>query len=249
MVDTASGKEPAIGGFKTDDGESRQPGDRHTYNRAYIPEPQSTATGGPAGSSSTATAWSITRRSTTFSARRACSSPAAGSRERRPSPGAGPATTSRTLVVEDGLPSVIVAGLSAAMSGFSIWGHDVGGYLDGPFSHVSPADLFMRWTQFGCFSPIMQMHRQVDGDSLRQYPWGYPEAGETTDEQPGSGQLRVLRDAPYPAVPLPQFLRQAVERDRPADPPPAGPDASGRRGNVPPARTSTISAATCSSPR
>src|SRR5262249_395431 len=37
------------------------------------------------------------------------------------------------------------------------------------------------WTQFGCFSPIMQMHRQVDGGNLRQYPWGYPEAGETTD--------------------------------------------------------------------
>ena len=27
----------------------------------------------------------------------------------------------------------------------------------------------------------MQMHRQVDGGNLRQYPWGYPEAGETTD--------------------------------------------------------------------
>jgi alpha-glucosidase (family GH31 glycosyl hydrolase) len=66
------------------------------------------------------------------------------------------------------------------MSGYSIWGHDVGGYLDGPFSSVSPADLFIRWTQFGCFSPIMQMHRQVHAGTLRQYPWGYPEAGETT---------------------------------------------------------------------
>ena len=67
------------------------------------------------------------------------------------------------------------------MSGFSIWGHDVGGYQNTNFSPVSPADLFIRWTQFGCFSPIMQMHRQVDGENLRQYPWGYPEAGETTD--------------------------------------------------------------------
>ncbi len=33
----------------------------------------------------------------------------------------------------------------------------------------------MRWTQFGCFSPIMQMHRQVfpNPNDLRQYPWGY----------------------------------------------------------------------------
>jgi alpha-D-xyloside xylohydrolase len=78
---------------------------------------------------------------------------------------------------ENGLPSVIVAGQSAAMSGFSIWGHDVGGYVNGNFSKVSPENLFVRWTQFGCFSPIMQMHRQVDPTNLRQYPWGYGELG------------------------------------------------------------------------
>jgi alpha-glucosidase (family GH31 glycosyl hydrolase) len=74
----------------------------------------------------------------------------------------------------NGLPSVIVAGLSAAMSGYAIWGHDVGGYQNTNFS-ISRPDLFMRWAQFGCFSPIMQMHRQVDPDpaNLRQYPWGY----------------------------------------------------------------------------
>jgi alpha-glucosidase (family GH31 glycosyl hydrolase) len=32
----------------------------------------------------------------------------------------------------------------------------------------------MRWTQFGCFSPIMQMHRQVTTE--RQYPWRYGDA-------------------------------------------------------------------------
>ena len=42
----------------------------------------------------------------------------------------------------------------------AIWGHDIGGYQDTNFS-LSPPNLFMRWTQFGCFSPIMQMHRQV----------------------------------------------------------------------------------------
>jgi alpha-glucosidase (family GH31 glycosyl hydrolase) len=77
---------------------------------------------------------------------------------------------------------VIVAGLSAAMSGFAIWGHDVGGYQNTHFSPVSPSDLFRRWAQFGCFSPIMQMHREVDRHNLRQYPWGYPAAGETTEK-------------------------------------------------------------------
>ena len=82
---------------------------------------------------------------------------------------------------ENGLPTVIVAGQSAAMSGFSIWGHDIGGYVNNNFSPVSPANLFIRWTQFGCFSPIMQLHRQVTDSKkdnptdLRHYPWGYGE--------------------------------------------------------------------------
>lgn len=74
---------------------------------------------------------------------------------------------------DNGLPSVIVAGQSAAMSGYAIWGHDTGGYQDTNFS-VSPPNLLMRWTQFGCFSPIMQMHRQVTKEM--QYPWRFGDA-------------------------------------------------------------------------
>ncbi len=48
---------------------------------------------------------------------------------------------------DNGLPSVIVAGQSAALSAYSIWGHDIGGYQDTNFSK-SPANLFMRWTQY-----------------------------------------------------------------------------------------------------
>jgi alpha-D-xyloside xylohydrolase len=71
---------------------------------------------------------------------------------------------------DNGLPGVIVAGQSAAMSGYAIWGHDIGGYQDTNPSQ-SPANLFVRWTQFGCFSPLMQMHRQVTKEL--QYPWRY----------------------------------------------------------------------------
>jgi alpha-D-xyloside xylohydrolase len=71
---------------------------------------------------------------------------------------------------ENGLRSVIVAGGSAAMSGFAIWGHDIGGYQEtNPSS--TPENLFMRWTQFGALSPIMQMHRQVASNN--HYPWSY----------------------------------------------------------------------------
>jgi len=71
---------------------------------------------------------------------------------------------------DNGLPSVVTAGQSAAMSGYAIWGHDIGGYQDTNFSQSMP-NLLMRWTQFGCFSPIMQMHRQVTKE--KQYPWRF----------------------------------------------------------------------------
>jgi alpha-D-xyloside xylohydrolase len=75
----------------------------------------------------------------------------------------------------NGLAGVVVAGQSAAMSGFAIWGSDIGGYQDSPKIWSStPANLFERWTQFGALSPIMQMHRQVT--TRRQYPWSFGEA-------------------------------------------------------------------------
>jgi len=64
------------------------------------------------------------------------------------------------------------------MSGFSIGGHDIGGYQNANFTS-NHADLFMRWAQYGAFTPIMQMHRGVqasdlfDTSNLEQYPWGY----------------------------------------------------------------------------
>jgi alpha-D-xyloside xylohydrolase len=87
----------------------------------------------------------------------------------------------------NGLPSVVTAGLSAALSGFSIWGHDVGGYQKVYEPPPTDIDLFIRWTQFGCFSPIMQMHRQLSDGPPNvshphgQYPWGYVSAAERAD--------------------------------------------------------------------
>src|SRR5262249_19244431 len=40
-----------------------------------------------------------------------------------------------------------------------------------------------RWTQFGCFTAIMQMHRQLDPNHpLRQYPWGFADTGGNFDD-------------------------------------------------------------------
>jgi alpha-D-xyloside xylohydrolase len=70
----------------------------------------------------------------------------------------------------DGLPGVMIAGESIAMSGYSIWGSDICGYEDSPWSS-STNSLFMRWTQFGAFCPIMQMHRSTSLCLI--YPWSF----------------------------------------------------------------------------
>jgi len=62
----------------------------------------------------------------------------------------------------DGLPAVIIAGQNMGMSGFSIWSHDIGGYRTPP-----DKNCFIRWAQFGCFSPIIQIHGQ------NREPWKF----------------------------------------------------------------------------
>jgi alpha-D-xyloside xylohydrolase len=173
-VDAANGRESAIGGFKTDDGEFGNGED------VYIPARASYANGLNGSQFVNGhcveyhrTIYDVLGNAGFLFARSGFSGtqalPACWAGDNQPNFGD-----------ENGLPSVIVAGLSAAMSGYSIWGHDIGGYQNASFSPVSQSDLFIRWTQFGCFSPIMQIHRQVNRNNLRQYPWGYPQSGEST---------------------------------------------------------------------
>jgi alpha-D-xyloside xylohydrolase len=54
---------------------------------------------------------------------------------------------------DNGLPGVIRAAQTAALSGLSLWACDIAGYHG-----TQTPELFMRWTQFGCFSPMMQLH-------------------------------------------------------------------------------------------
>ena len=163
-VATASGAvEPAIGGFKTDDGESGN------GPNTYIPTTAAYADGRTGAEMRNGycleyhkAIWNVLGTDGVLFAR----SGFAGS-QAFPGYWAG---DNEPNFGDNGLPGVIVAGQSAAMSAYAIWGHDVGGYQDTNFSQ-SPRNLFMRWTQFGCFSPIMQMHRQVTREM--QYPWRF----------------------------------------------------------------------------
>jgi alpha-D-xyloside xylohydrolase len=70
---------------------------------------------------------------------------------------------------ENGLPSVVLAGLNAGLSGIPLWTSDLGGYEK---SSRAPGDdvLFVRWTEFSAFSPIMEVHSDINLG-----PWDYGE--------------------------------------------------------------------------
>lgn len=64
-------------------------------------------------------------------------------------------------------------GLSIGLCGHAFWSHDVGGFGGKPTT-----DLYLRWAQFGLFSPLTRLH----GMSTR-LPWDY-----------GEEALRIFRD-------------------------------------------------------
>lgn len=90
---------------------------------------------------------------------------------------------------EDGLPTAILAGENAALSGIALWGSDIAGYFGRP-----DPELFVRWTQFGAFSPLMQVHM-----TSNQGPWDFgPEA------------LRIFRKFAKLRIQLFPYLYDAV---------------------------------------
>ncbi|CAI5947204.1 unnamed protein product, partial [Closterium sp. NIES-64] len=64
----------------------------------------------------------------------------------------------------EGFPSVIMAGQTAALSGFFLWGSDIAGY----FGKTIDKELFIRWSQFGALSPLMHQFGQANNG-----PWDY----------------------------------------------------------------------------
>jgi len=71
-------------------------------------------------------------------------------------------------------------GLSFALSGFSFWSHDIGG-----FESTASADLYKRWVQFGAFST----HTRLHGSKSYRVPWNF----EDDDAAPGQSASDVLR--------------------------------------------------------
>lgn len=57
---------------------------------------------------------------------------------------------------------------TAANVNYGWWSHDIGGHMFG----VEEAELYLRWVQFGLFSPILRLHSTKNRFHERR-PWGY----------------------------------------------------------------------------
>lgn len=74
-----------------------------------------------------------------------------------------------------GLLDAVRMAQSASVSGFPIWGSDIGGYANAPGDPELGAELFLRWAQLGAISPIFE----VGGDGPNAVFWTF---GEQTVE-------------------------------------------------------------------
>lgn len=59
---------------------------------------------------------------------------------------------------------------TAANVGYAYWSHDIGGHIPGS---IDP-ELYLRWIQWGIFSPILRTHTTKNPDAERRI-WAYPE--------------------------------------------------------------------------
>lgn len=64
----------------------------------------------------------------------------------------------------------------ASNAGYTWWSHDIGGHLLGHGDN----ELYLRWLQFGVFSPINRLHS--NNMSLSKEPWNYPEVESMAED-------------------------------------------------------------------
>jgi alpha-glucosidase (family GH31 glycosyl hydrolase) len=65
----------------------------------------------------------------------------------------------------EALRNQISVGVNMGLLGVPIWNTDIGGFL----GDYPSAELYIRWMQFGTFTPMMRPH----GDHQEREPWGY----------------------------------------------------------------------------
>lgn len=64
----------------------------------------------------------------------------------------------------------------ASNVGYTWWSHDIGGHLMGR----GDGELYLRWLQFGVFSPVNRLHS--NNKSLSKEPWNYPQVESIAED-------------------------------------------------------------------
>ena len=73
-----------------------------------------------------------------------------------------------TIITWDSLNFQPYFTATASNIGYAWWSHDIGGHMNG----TRDDELFVRWVQFGVFSPIMRLHSTCNDFSGKE-PWNY----------------------------------------------------------------------------
>lgn len=64
---------------------------------------------------------------------------------------------------------------NASNAGYTWWSHDIGGHV----GNLGKNEIYLRWIQYGVFSPINRLHS--NNTSLSKEPWKYPKAEATAE--------------------------------------------------------------------
>lgn len=72
---------------------------------------------------------------------------------------------------------------TAANVAYGWWSHDIGGHCEG----IEDPELYLRWVQFGTFSPIFRLH-STNNEFIDRRPWGFGK--DVLDQARTAMQLR-----------------------------------------------------------
>lgn len=110
---------------------------------------------------------------------------------------------------DDGLPSVIPAALSLAVSGHGVHHSDIGGYTT-MFGMHRTRELFLRWAEMAAFTPMMRSH---EGNRPKDN-WQFYSDDSTLDGLARMGRLFVALK-PYRKAVLAENTRDGIAAQRP----------------------------------
>ena len=63
---------------------------------------------------------------------------------------------------------------TASNVNYGYWGHDIGGHMFHKKVKETDPELYLRWLQYGVFTPIFKTHSTKDNRIVR-YPWSFPD--------------------------------------------------------------------------